>query len=152
MRRAVYAGLILLAVEALGTSPALASTKNLRAKMTAEEVVDPAGQPSPGPAGAKGRTDLAIESRAGKVCYRLALEAVEDTPTGVHVHRGVKSAPGNVVIELNYAQNGNRGCVNANSAVLSDIKEHPEQYYVDVHTDRHPNGAVRGQVSEGCPG
>ena len=39
------------------------------------------------------------------------------------------------------------GCINGvDPALVADIAANPEDYYVNIHTDAHPNGAVRGQL------
>jgi len=40
------------------------------------------------------------------------------------------------------------GCVGDQSRpLLRDIKNNPDQYYVNVHTSDFPDGAVRGQLA-----
>ena len=39
------------------------------------------------------------------------------------------------------------GCTAADGALIQDIIDYPDQYYVNVHTAEHPAGAIRGQLS-----
>lgn len=41
----------------------------------------------------------------------------------------------------------NSGCRSGDPGLLRDITEHPENYYVNVHTTAHPGGAGRGQLT-----
>ena len=43
------------------------------------------------------------------------------------------------------------GCVNVDPAVAQQILDNPGDFYVNVHTSDFPNGAIRGQLSEGPP-
>jgi hypothetical protein len=42
----------------------------------------------------------------------------------------------------------NSGCRSGDPALLKDISEHPENYYVNVHTTLYPGGAGRGQLTK----
>lgn len=69
------------------------------------------------------------------------------TPTASHVHIGAPGANGGVVVPL--ARQGDNQFVSAPGAQLND-----EQYaaykagnlYVNVHSAKHPNGEIRGQI------
>jgi len=40
-----------------------------------------------------------------------------------------------------------RGCFNGvDPALIKDIRQHPADYYVNIHDTAHPNGAARGQL------
>lgn len=39
------------------------------------------------------------------------------------------------------------GCVRASRALIRDMKNDPDGYYINVHDDDFPNGAVRGQLT-----
>jgi hypothetical protein len=69
-----------------------------------------------------------------------------DDVTACHIHSGAKGEVGAVVVEF---FSGNQACTeDIDESVLRDISEEPENFYVDVHTDRYPDGAARGQLAE----
>jgi hypothetical protein len=41
-----------------------------------------------------------------------------------------------------------KGCTRADAAVIIAIMQDPANYYVNVHNDAFPKGAVRGQLSK----
>jgi hypothetical protein len=40
------------------------------------------------------------------------------------------------------------GCTSADPNLIKAIIQHPEKYYVNVHTAEFPGGALRGQLSK----
>jgi hypothetical protein len=40
------------------------------------------------------------------------------------------------------------GCTQVDEALRKDILQNPEQYYANVHTNVHPAGAGRGQLTK----
>jgi hypothetical protein len=86
----------------------------------------------------------------GTICYNLkdrGLVAVKYS----HIHKGASGADGAVVVNLN-AKNFNavgNTCTSAKKTLLRDIVRNPSMYYFNVHTAAFPNGAVRGQLTNG---
>lgn len=83
-------------------------------------------------------------------CYGLTVTNL-DQPVGAHIHRGNAGENGPVVIPLTPPSNGDPGvssaCVTANTALLAEILQKPSQFYVNVHTEAFPGGAIRDQLS-----
>ena len=49
--------------------------------------------------------------------------------------------------DTNLADGNAKGCVNGIAKnVIKAIRQHPEQYYVNVHTDEFAAGAIRGTL------
>ena len=69
--------------------------------------------------------------------------------TAAHIHRGAAGEAGPIVVGLfaGSATDGMlQGCVQAEPAVLRAIQQDRSNYYVNVHNERFPDGAVRGQL------
>lgn len=107
--------------------------------------------PDPGDANGKGFVTLDVYN-AGLVCYTLKTQAIE-TPTAAHIHEAAAGVAGPVVVNLRLdlaTSKGNRltYCAPADAAVAADIRANPADYYVNVHNDAFPGGAIRGQLGD----
>ncbi len=72
-------------------------------------------------------------------------------PTAAHVHAAEAGADGPVVVTLAPFDGDEAvadGCVGGlDPRLVADIAADPAGYYVDVHTDAYPDGAVRGRLA-----
>jgi len=60
---------------------------------------------------------------------------------------GAEEAPGPVVVPLDAPTDGSSsGCATVDRALAKDIRQNPEDYYVNVHNAEFPAGAIRGQL------
>jgi hypothetical protein len=129
------------------------------AYLTGLEEVDDQGQDDNGDPDAKGSANL-LQVDERTVCYGFMVRGT-DTPTGVHVHRGVAGENGPIVLEFanvpqdaNGAPSGDPGASSGCKVVetpeemdtLRRIRKNPAGYYVNIHTQTFPDGAVRGQL------
>lgn len=85
---------------------------------------------------------------AGKVCWHFDGVAGIGKPLVAHIHKGSSGKAGPVVVPLG-GKYTLKGCIAAPKAVLEGIESHPNSYYVNVHTAKYPNGAIRGQLVAG---
>jgi len=82
-----------------------------------------------------------------EVCYSLKVNAIAQA-TAAHIHRGAAGVNGAVVITLETPdQNGtSEACQDVDPALAAEITANPQGFYVNVHNDEFPGGAVRGQL------
>jgi hypothetical protein len=72
--------------------------------------------------------------------------------TAAHIHVGTATVAGPVVVPLFAAAfegtDTASACVSGVSeALIKDIRQNPANYYVNIHSDVFPAGAVRGQLA-----
>jgi hypothetical protein len=106
--------------------------------------------PGPGDPNGDGGAQIDIDPASGIVCATWDIVGI-DTATAAHIHAGAAGVAGAVVVTLPTpnADGGGGDCVNGlDSGVLQAIVDAPDAYYVNVHTDAFPNGAIRGQLGE----
>jgi serine/threonine protein kinase len=89
-----------------------------------------------------GTADVTIDGT--KVCWKFQLDGV-DSPTAAHIHQGGSSVSGPVVVPLGSAYKQS-GCTTAQAGVTAAVLRDPGSYYVNVHSQTYPDGAVRGQL------
>jgi hypothetical protein len=142
---AVLAGL-LLAVPAAAQSPtatgtALASPTVVHAQMMGEQEV-----PGPGDPNGFGTATIALFPSSGKICYVLTAFRIAPA-NAAHIHVGPAGVAGDVVVELRPPTSGiSGGCTSADPELVGDIAANPSEYYVNVHNQPFPDGAIRGQL------
>lgn len=93
-----------------------------------------------------GQASVALEIEDGELCYDLDLQDIPD-PTSAHIHEGGLEDEGPIVIDLKWTgdSTGGAGCVEASPGVLRSLQANPRLRYLDVHSERYPEGAARGQ-------
>lgn len=129
-----------------GTATTAADSLSIDVTLTPEAVV-----PGPGTEGARGSATVVLHRSRGEVCAQLQAQGTSSV-TGAHIHAGRSGESGDVLISLQVpsgdaaAMTGKEGCVAAAPNVLARLRLAPERYYLDVHTDDRPNGALRGQL------
>ena len=97
----------------------------------------------------KGKATVNLTITGTKVCWKFTKVSGIDKPLAAHIHRGgAKVASGPVVVPLG-AKYKATGCIASTSAIVKAIAKNPKGFYVNIHTAKYPNGAVRGQLHAG---
>ena len=126
---------LMLALPASAAAP----LATLEARLTGEQEV-----PGPGDPNGLGRAELKVFK--AKVCYTLKVERIARA-TAAHIHLGLRGEAGPVVAPLKPPRDGSSsGCVKIPRALSLELREHPGRYYVNVHNEPYPAGAIRGQL------
>jgi hypothetical protein len=114
--------------------------------------------PGPGDADGTGVAQVNVFAKGAggrTVCFAIAVDLITLPATAAHIHNAPTGVAGPVVVTLAPPQpfgsgtvGVSAGCVTGLSpSLVRNIAQHPEQYYVNVHTTDFPAGAVRGQLA-----
>ena len=105
-----------------------------------------------GEANGSGTAAITIDPDTGQVCWDLSVDGVGDV-TASHIHVGAEGASGDVVVPLDVDgfSGTSSDCVDASDADLDAIIANPAGYYVNIHTEAFPAGAIRGQLVADSP-
>jgi hypothetical protein len=143
MRRLTLLAALVLAVLMITAVPALAAQRaTLEASLTGEKEV-------PGPGDPNGWGQAEVKVYKAKVCYELEVKHIKPA-TAAHIHRGGPNVAGPIVVELKAPTDGSsEGCKAISKQLSKQLREHPSHYYVNVHNNPYPDGAIRGQLHRG---
>jgi CHRD domain-containing protein len=147
-------------VSTTATTPASATQRRrlvlirpLFAALNGRNEIAPDGSRGAGDRDGAGSFSAVIRGR--QLCYGLAVRNIQD-PVAAHIHRGGPNTNGPIRVTLTPPESGDPGassdCTTVRRRLVRAIRMNPGRYYVNVHTDDFPNGAVRGQLfSRGGP-
>lgn len=106
--------------------------------------------PGPGDPDGSGTAWFWLNQGQGEICYVLHVQDITLPAIGAHIHIAPAGEPGPVVVPLNNpdATGHASGCTSVDKELMKDIRQHPWDYYVNVHTTDFGPGAVRGQLAK----
>ena len=143
----LFAILALLA-SALVLAAPVAADASLSAELTgAAEVCDPANSCND-PEGS-GTATVDITTATGEICVSLMWDISDGTASAAHIHEAPEGAAGPVVLPL-FTEPDDDGMFEdcfTDMTLAAEIEAAPAEYYVNVHSETYPNGAVRGQLA-----
>ena len=94
-----------------------------------------------------GSATFTLNQGHGQICYDVTWTGL-GVVSGLHIHAAADNA---IVVPLDadavLTDGSAKGCVNGIAKdLIKAIRQHPEQYYVNVHTDEFTAGAIRGTL------
>lgn len=135
-----------LVVAALATvvPPAAAHNSEQAARLRGKSVVG-----SRGDSDGRGRAEIKSSAEIDTLCYKLWFSNV-DPVVSAHIHQAVAGQNGEVAHTLFEGKRYRRkaeGCdMSVDASLLESMQASPQGYYLDLHTRKRPNGALRGQL------
>ena len=134
---------LVLAMVAVAPSAASAGGRPLATALTGA-----AERPGPGDPDGSGTARLTLNSGQEEICFTLEVSGIEPA-TVAHIHEAPVDEAGPVVVGLAAPMSGSSsGCVAVDRDLVKDIRNNPDEYYVNVHNAEFPAGALRGQLSK----
>ena len=138
------AGMALVALGGCATGPQNRRATLLVTMTGIQEV------PGPGDADGSGTVEIRVTPNDNQVCWNLYARGV-DPATAAHIHRGAAGIAGPVVLTLTTpdAAGRSQGCATVDPGLARELAMRGFDFYVNVHTGPHPQGAIRGQLRGG---
>ena len=147
MRRILtVAGLATLTAGAIALPAAADSERRaLTTKLSGAEEV-----PAPGDPNGKGHATIRIKGD-DTVCFNIVTQRIAGS-TAAHIHEAPRGEAGPIVVRLFSGRSdatSRRGCADdVDPEIIQGLREDPSDYYVNVHNQEFPAGAVRGQLGD----
>jgi hypothetical protein len=102
--------------------------------------------PGPGDPDARGSATFVVDPSRSQLCYRIEVQGITGVD-GTSLHEGGDGEQGGIVLGLDPPEGGSvDGCVTAEPALLERVDRSPGDFYLNVRSEEHPTGAVRGQL------
>ncbi|HEV8688400.1 MAG TPA: CHRD domain-containing protein [Gaiellaceae bacterium] len=98
-----------------------------------------------------------VDQATGTVAYKLIANNLPGTPRAAHIHLAPRGTAGGIVQPLMLMAGEENGVIAdatfTSPAIVAALQTNGNAYYVNVHTEVCPGGALRGQLGEhGPPG
>ena len=101
-----------------------------------------------------GSATITLDPATGELCWELTAEGIGPVLQS-HIHVGAAGESGDVAVPLDVDgfEGSSEGCNEPmeDAQILQDIVDGPSGYYVNLHTDAFPGGAIRGQLATAPP-
>jgi hypothetical protein len=105
------------------------------------------GQTNAGDKNGRGAFSATLDGN--KLCYGLNVGNI-GKPIAAHIHKAPRGENGDVVQTLKHPKAGDPGassqCIQISDSLADDLRSNPKGFYVNVHNEKFPSGAIRGQV------
>ena len=149
MRSRLFVILALVAIGllgAIGTAGATLVNGASHGGRPLEATLLPVNSVPPTESNGSGTALVTLNQGQSEVCWDISVRDLTSPVILAHIHQGVAGSNGPVVVDFMEPVNGLNGCVHADAALIKSIRQHPTDYYVNVHTTTFPAGEVRGQL------
>ena len=106
--------------------------------------------PGPGDPDGNGTAEVRVKPGGGEICWSVHVRAIGPA-TAAHIHRGDAGSAGPVAVPLTTPDSAghSEGCTTVDPALAREIAFRGYSFYLNVHDEAHPNGAIRGQLRGG---
>jgi hypothetical protein len=98
-----------------------------------------------------GVADLWIDSATNTISWTFLVSNITTELTGAHIHQGAAGTNGPIVVDFEAERTGELTGENLFDADLAAVVKNPHGYYVNLHNNTYPLGAIRGQLCDPLP-
>ena len=140
-----------LSIVAVGATSA--GGRPMSTSLSWTEEVNASGVPNQGEPNATGHASLTFNPGQGEVCWDITVSGLTSLVTRSHIHNAAAGTNGGIVVDFFNNFDGIpgthfTGCAPASRTLILEIMHNPSNYYVNVHSQLRPGGAVRGQLGD----
>lgn len=148
---AVIVGAIsIVLVFALVGGAAVGKKKRKTVKLFAPDMIGAVDVP-PGDPDGSGEASFKLKKTKKRICFNISFQGI-DNPTDGHIHKGDPGVAGAIVVPLFTGTPGLPSpisdCVKAKKSLIKQIAKHPGDFYVNIHNEAFPGGALRDQLQK----
>ena len=99
-----------------------------------------------------GSATMDLDPQKQTACFKISWSGLQGKVTMFHLHSGARGVEGPIVIhffdgqQFPGQQSTASGCAPASRDEINAVIGHPANYYFNVHSDKFPDGAIRGQL------
>ncbi|WP_119460506.1 CHRD domain-containing protein [Rhodospirillaceae bacterium SYSU D60014] len=139
-------GLIAIAATfwAWGSVPGQAALITLETTLDGFQEVDPEGNPAQGDLDGFGTAVLVIDDADLTIDWDLTFGNIVLPLIGAHIHQAPAGVVGPIVVDFMAQPSGS----NLSDPDLANVLANPTGFYVNLHNDPFPAGAIRGQLPQ----
>ena len=134
--------LVALATTVFVAVPAFGGGRPLSADLSAANEVPPPVS------SASGVAQVTLNQGQGEVCVDIQSSGYVGTVVAGHIHAAPAGVNGSIVVDLLVTSPNHTICVDVDKDLIKDIRQNPEQFYINIHSTFAPGGEVRGQLSK----
>jgi hypothetical protein len=104
--------------------------------------------PGPGDPDGEGGVFVTLGRNSGTFCFFANAANISPPLTAVQLHRGLRGQAGQVIQDLHGPSTDPHvsGCFNLGRDLIRDMSKNRNNYYIDIHNQEFPDGALRGQL------
>ncbi len=107
------------------------------------------GQANVGDADGRGSATVIVNPKSGTLCFAALVTGI-DTPVAAHIHNAPAGQNGPIAVTLTAPEGGDPGAASGcltdlDPKLLKAIRRGPGAFYVNIHSEEFPDGALRGQ-------
>jgi hypothetical protein len=91
-----------------------------------------------------GTATLNVDTVALTIDWNITTNNITGPVTGSHIHQAAAGVNGGIVIDFSGQLSG----TGLSDPDIANLLANPAGFYVNVHNNDHPGGAIRGQIPE----